>query len=199
MATAGMLLAAGAGRRMGVPKALLHQPDGTPWVRAAADVLRSGGCAPVLVVVGARAEEVEALLGTGAVAVQSPGWEEGMGASLRAGLEALTRIAPAPDAVVVGLVDTPGVTGDVVERLLEHASPTALARATYDGSPAHPVLLGRDHWAGVRAVSAGDAGARDYLAEHTDRVLLVECGDVGSGEDVDVPRIGSPARPPLRA
>ena len=58
-----------------------------------------------------------------------------------------------------------------------------LARAAYDGVPGHPVLLGRDHWAGVNAAATGDRGARDYLA--TADVVLVECGDLASGRDVD--------------
>jgi CTP:molybdopterin cytidylyltransferase MocA len=49
--------------------------------------------------------------------------------------------------------------------------------------PGHPVLLGRDHWAGVVETSTGDRGARDYLASH--EVALVECGDLATGADVD--------------
>jgi molybdopterin synthase catalytic subunit len=88
----------------------------------------------------------------------------------------------------VALVDTPGVTADVVRRLVDAAparGEVALVRAGYRGLPGHPVLLGRAHWPGVTAAARGDAGARDYL--HARDVLVVECGDVGSGEDVDVP------------
>ena len=49
--------------------------------------------------------------------------------------------------------------------------------------PGHPVLLGRDHWAGVAATATGDAGARDYLRGRD--VTLVECGDLATGRDVD--------------
>ena len=68
----------------------------------------------------------------------------------------------------------------------------ALVRATYDGRPGHPVLLGRDHWHGVLETATGDRGARDYLA--TNMVLLVECGDLASGVDVDSPTFGQPRR-----
>jgi CTP:molybdopterin cytidylyltransferase MocA len=61
--------------------------------------------------------------------------------------------------------------------------PDDLARAAYDGVPGHPVLIGRDHWAGVVETATGDRGARDYLAAH--EVRLVECGDLASGVDVD--------------
>ena len=51
------------------------------------------------------------------------------------------------------------------------------------GRPGHPVLLGRDHWAGVIETAVGDQGARAYLAPRD--VTLVECGDLASGHDVD--------------
>ncbi len=197
---AALLLAAGAGRRFGVPKALLRDAAGVPWVESAARRLVLGGCSPVLVVVGARAAEAAALVPPGLVpprdVVEAAGWPEGMGASLRAGLVALGRRAPAADAVLVGLVDTPGMTVDVVRRVAAavELGPSVLARATFDGVPGHPVLLGRDHWAGVRAAATGDAGARDYLRGRA--VHLVECGDVGSGADVDT-RAALVAVPPI--
>jgi CTP:molybdopterin cytidylyltransferase MocA len=197
---AALLLAAGAGRRFGVPKALLRDDDGVPWVERAARRLVHGGCSPVIVVVGARAAEAAAVVPPGLVpprdVVEAAGWTEGMGASLRAGLVALSARSPAPDAVLVGLVDTPGTTVDVVRRVAAAAGqgPSVLARAAFDGVPGHPVLLGRDHWAGVRAAAVGDAGARDYLRGRF--VDLVECGDVGSGVDVDT-RAALVALPPI--
>jgi CTP:molybdopterin cytidylyltransferase MocA len=188
-AVVGLLLAAGAGRRMGRPKGLVRDPDGTAWVTRSAEVLTAGGCSSVAVVVGASAAEVAALVPPWATVVEAPDWDEGMGASLRAGLGALS-VSGGREAVavVVGLVDTPGVTSDVVRMLVAQArsaGPGGLTRATYDGRPGHPVVLGRDHWAGVVASARGDAGARGYLAGRD--VVLVECGAVGDGRDVDEP------------
>jgi CTP:molybdopterin cytidylyltransferase MocA len=56
------------------------------------------------------------------------------------------------------------------------------------------VLIGREHWAGVRAAARGDAGARDYLRDRP--VRLIECGDVGTGLDVDT-RAALVAVPPI--
>ncbi len=168
---------------MGGPKALVEL-DGEPLVRRAVRVLAEGGCAPVLVVLGAAADEVAALLPAGVRAVVADGWVEGMGASLRAGLDALA--AAGVDAAVVHLVDLPGVTAGAVRRLGAVAGPDVLARAAYDGRPAHPVLFGRAHWAGVRAAATGDAGARGYLAGHP-ALQLVECGDLATPDDVDTP------------
>jgi CTP:molybdopterin cytidylyltransferase MocA/GNAT superfamily N-acetyltransferase len=185
----GLLLAAGAGTRMGQPKALVVGDDGTPWLHTALRTLREGGCRRVNVVLGAAAEDAALLLATAPVAhedihvVVAADWDEGMGASLRAGLAALDGRA---DAALVTLVDLPDVNARVVRRVVAAATgPASLARATYGGRPGHPVLIGRDHWEGVRDTATGDQGARDYLAAR--EVLAVECGDLATGQDVDRP------------
>ena len=181
---AGLLLAAGAGSRMGMPKALVHDERGS-WLQRGVEVLRQGGCDPVVVVLGAAPEAAD-LLDDSVTVVVAEGWADGMGASLRAGLASVADLGP-PDmtSVVVSLVDLPDLVPEVVSRVVGAAGAAAgtLARAAYDGVPGHPVLLGRDHWAGVAAAATGDRGARDYLA--TADVVLVECGDLASGRDVD--------------
>jgi CTP:molybdopterin cytidylyltransferase MocA len=181
---AGLLLAAGAGRRMGRPKALLRDMQGVPFLSRAVGELLEGGCADVTVVLGAGVDQARALLdAVAAEVVVADDWQEGMGASLRAGLAALR---PGSSAALVSLVDLPDVTAAVVARLLaEPVTSRSLARAAYDGVPGHPVLLGRDHWQGVAQGASGDKGARDYLAPR--QVRLVECGDLASGRDVDTP------------
>jgi CTP:molybdopterin cytidylyltransferase MocA len=182
VSVAGLLLAAGAGRRMGMPKALVRDDTGEPWVVRGVRTLRAGGCDAVTVVLGAAAAEAAPLLeGTGATYVVADDWADGMGASLRAGLSSLD---PDVECVVVSLVDLPDVGPPVVRRLRGlGAGPASLARAAYDGVPGHPVLLGREHWDGVMATATGDRGARDYLASRD--VTMVECGDLATGHDVD--------------
>ena len=182
---AGLLLAAGGGRRYGMPKALVEL-DGRRFVESSAAVLREGGCAPVVVVLGARAEDVRAEADlAGYTVVDNPQWTTGMGSSLRVGLTALSELDGDVDAVAVLPVDVPGVTAAAVRRVLAHASPTALVRATYAGLPGHPVLIGREHFSGVYESATGDVGARDYLRDH--RVSRVDCSDIATGVDVDRP------------
>ena len=187
MSLHGLLLAAGAGTRMGTPKALMRDDDGTSWLLRSVAVLREGGCDAVTVVLGAEAERARALLDRGQVrAVVADRWAEGMGESLRAGLTA--QVASDAAAVLVSLVDLPDVSADVVRRVAgAGADHDLLARAAYDGVPGHPVLLGRHHWAGVADAATGDRGARDYLSTHD--VVLVECGDLATGRDVDSPTL----------
>ncbi|GAA1531377.1 nucleotidyltransferase family protein [Nocardioides humi] len=186
----GLLLAAGAGTRMGMPKALVRDDDGRSWLTRSVQVLRDGGCAGVTVVLGAAADEAEGVLADGPAdlaaveVVRAHAWEAGMGASLRAGLRILADHDG--DAALIHLVDLPDVTAEVVARVLAEGAGSgtaALARASYDGVPGHPVLLGRDHWEPVAESAAGDRGAREYLAAHDP--LLIECGDLATGADVD--------------
>lgn len=193
MSVAGLLLAAGAGRRMGTPKALLRDERDVPYVDRALGRLLDGGCDLVTVVLGAAADEVRAILDEDGWCVDpavdvvvAEDWAEGMGASLRAGLSALAVGRDDVTAALVSLVDLPDVDEAVVARVLAADDRSdSLARASYDGVPGHPVLLGRDHWAGVVETATGDRGARDYLRDRD--VLTVECGDLATGRDVDTP------------
>lgn len=188
--TTGLLLAAGAGRRFGQPKGTVEDAHGA-WVARAARALLDGGCGDVLVVTGAQAEQVEALLAGQPDTITTTRcgtWEQGMGESLRSGLIALaTRGRTVPEQALVHLVDLPDVGAEVIARVLDSAGDgtAALARAAYDGRPGHPVLIGRDHWQSVLDRARGEAGARGYLRAVPP--VLVECGDLAGGVDVDEP------------
>jgi nicotine blue oxidoreductase len=182
---AGLLLAAGGGRRLGGrPKALLEH-RGRPLVEYAVGALRAAGCTRVHVVLGARADAVrERARLDGCVLVDNPEWEHGMGSSLRAGLGSLA--GTGARAALVSLVDQPGIGPRAVARVLAaHQDDTSLVSATYDGVRGHPVLFGAAHWAGVAASATGDRGARAYLKEHEAAITLVECGDVAEPYDID--------------
>ncbi|KQC37052.1 GNAT family N-acetyltransferase [Frankia sp. ACN1ag] len=191
---AGLLLAAGAGRRMGRAKALVELGGETLAARGVR-LLADGGCAPVVVVVGAAADEVGAALAALAAAgprlVRAEGWAEGIGGSLRAGLEALA--GTGAHAAVVTLVDQPGLTAAAVRRLIDAAAPAAAYRryaaltATYRGRPGHPVLLRRAVWADVAGLARGEVGARAWLRAHPDAVGRVACDGLGTPADVDTP------------
>ncbi|MEU9962134.1 nucleotidyltransferase family protein [Streptomyces sp. NPDC050982] len=182
---AGLLLAAGGGRRLGGrPKALLtHQ--GHPLVEHAVGTLRAGGCTRIHVVLGAAADAVrERALLSGCVLVDNPEWAQGMGSSLRAGLDSLA--GTGVRAVLVSLVDQPGIGPEAVARVhAAYASDETLAAAAYDGERGHPVLFGARHWAGIAATATGDRGARAYLKAHEEEIVLVECGDVAQPYDID--------------
>ncbi|MCC5579435.1 nucleotidyltransferase family protein [Microtetraspora sp. AC03309] len=176
---AGLLLAAGSGRRMGAPKALVEF-EGERLADRGVRLLADGGCDPVLIVVGAVAVQV-----AGAVAVPNPDWATGMGSSLRAGLDALPGSAR---AVVIALVDQPLVRPEAVRRLIEaFRAGATVAVAAYGGAPRNPVLIAREHFAEVSALAEGDVGARPFLRARAELVTRVPCDDVGDPADLDTP------------
>ncbi|KUN31549.1 4-diphosphocytidyl-2C-methyl-D-erythritol synthase [Streptomyces corchorusii] len=182
---AGLLLAAGGGRRLGGrPKALLPY-RGRPLVEHAVGVLRTAGCERIHVVLGAAADEVrERARLDGCVLVDNSDWAAGMGSSLRAGLASLA--GTGVRAALVSLVDQPGIGPAATARVLGACEDeTSLVSAAYAGVRGHPVLFGAAHWAGIAQTATGDRGARAYLTAHEGEIRLVECADVAEPYDID--------------
>jgi nicotine blue oxidoreductase len=182
-----VLLAGGAGTRLGRgPKALLPC-RGVPLVSRLAGELRAGGCAGVVVVLGAQAARVRAEADlAGCTAVENPDWAAGMGGSFRAGVQA----TPTGHAVLVAVVDQPGLDRALVARLLRAHVPGRVAAAGFADDAGrlrrgHPVLFGPDQARAAAALAEGDAGARTWLARNPEVVDLVDCSDLSDGGDVD--------------
>jgi molybdenum cofactor cytidylyltransferase len=192
---AGVVLAAGAGSRFGRPKALVESPDGQSWLANAVRSLLAGGCFPVVVVLGAAADEAEAVLRSSFAeadsvrVVRAEDWQSGMAASLRRALAAARDLEPLPDAIAIVTVDVPSLGPAEVRRLTapepDAVGPDTLRQAVFSGRPGHPVVIGRAHWAALADSATGDVGARPYLVRHG--VRLVDCSDLGTGADVDAP------------
>jgi len=188
---AGILLAAGAGSRIGRPKALIDV-GGEPLAARGVALLRAGGAAPVIMVTGATAVTLP-----GVITVHNPAWRTGMGSSLAAGL---ATVPGQCSAAVVALVDQPLVGPLAVARLIAtHQAGAGVAVAAYAGQPRNPVLLAREHWPEVIALATGDQGARAFLRARPELITLVECGDTGRPDDIDtgadLARITSLLRP----
>lgn len=176
---AGVLLAAGDGSRLGQPKALVRI-GGQSLAERGALMLRAGGADPVIVVTGAAAVDLPAV-----VVVDNKDWRTGMGSSMAAGL---TAVPAGCAAAVLALADQPLVGPAAVQRLIAaFRAGAGVAVAGYHGQPRNPVLLARAHWAQAIELAVGDVGARPFLRAHPELVTLVECGDTGRPDDVDTP------------
>jgi len=175
----GLVLAAGEGRRFGATKQLAEL-DGRPLLAYAVEhALAVGALDPIVVVLGHDAAAVRA--GVPELehvdVVVADDWLEGQSASLRAGVAALGDV----DAAVVLLGDMPFVTPQVIAGVIGQAGHVA-ARATYDGEPGHPVLLGRQLLDRVGELE-GDAGFAPLLG-HV-RVTEFEAGHLADPTDID--------------
>lgn len=199
MSVLGLVLAAGAGSRMGGPKAVLDY-RGEPLITRAIRTAYAGGCDRVCAVLGAETERAAAYaVAAGAFVAVSEAWADGMGVSLRAGLNAIEDAAPDATAALVLLVDQPDITAAAVAAVLgarddsddsdsdDSDDETILAAAVYEGRRGHPVLIGRGHWAALRPTLTGDVGAREYLQAHRDEIILVPCDEVADPRDLDRP------------
>ena len=187
--TTAVLLAAGAGTRLGLgPKALLPF-RGRTLVEVLADVLLAGGCREVVTVLGADAAGVRAATDLSRHRViDNPDWATGMSSSFRLGVAA----AAPEDHVLIALVDQPGLSPETVSRLLASHRPGRVTSAAYRGPDGklrrgHPLLLDSSLRAGAAEAAAGDAGARVFLQAHPELIDLVDCGELSGGEDLDSP------------
>ncbi len=172
---AGLVLAAGGGLRIGTPKAEI-EIEGERFVDRAVRILKEAGCEKVFVVLGPWVGDV-----SGAVIIENPTWQEGMGSSLLAGLSVLSKDAEI-SAMVLTLVDLPGLTAAGVAKIIDH--PSDLVAATFKGEQGHPVKFGRRHWAAMAESVGGDTGAKGYLRGRHE-LALVEIGHICDGVDVD--------------
>jgi molybdenum cofactor cytidylyltransferase len=183
-----VLLAAGAGTRMGGVDKLLEPVDGVPLLRRTAAMLRSSRADRVLVVLDpSRPARLAALDGLGATVVENRRAAEGMGTSIAAAMAAL---GPDVDAVVLALADMPDVSAAHIDRLIAAFDPEegrAICRAaTESGTPGHPVLFGRRFFETLGRLE-GDMGARAVIADHQDLVETVPTPGEGAATDLDTP------------
>ncbi|RIV39962.1 nucleotidyltransferase family protein [Micromonospora radicis] len=182
-----MIIAAGGGRRIGGPEALLHQ-DGKPLVDQMIDTLTEAGCGQIVVVLGAAADQVRETADLGrATVVVNRAWGTGVGSSIRAGLAGIDD--DKVEAVVVVPVDMPGLTAAAVRRVTALPFPDVLVCATYNGLRGYPMLFGRRHWAGIATLASADVGARPYLLAHKDQIVDIACDTVADGSRVDTPEL----------
>jgi CTP:molybdopterin cytidylyltransferase MocA len=185
---AGVVLAAGSGTRYGVPKALSRAADGTPWLQLTVQRLLDGGCSYVTVVLGASAEEARLLVPSDprVDTVVEAHWTDGVGASLRAGMRRLKASAPpSVSAALITRVDLPDLPVAVVKRLVGAVSVTTLRHATVAGRPAHPIVVGRQHWPAFTRELRGDADGLAFLAARD--AAPIEAGDLWSRRGLTTP------------
>lgn len=186
MSEALILLAAGSSSRMGSPKQLLPY-RGRPLLRHAVETALEAGLSPVIVVLGARAEEIQpALAGLdGVEVVVNPDWSQGMGTSIQTGLAALGSRA---SGAVLALADQPLVTPQTLRRLVDfhRENGHGIVAASYSGTVGVPVFFARSAFPALMALSP-DQGCKGVILAHGSSAAHIDCPeaavDVDTAED----------------
>jgi molybdenum cofactor cytidylyltransferase len=186
---AAVVLAAGSSRRMGGANKLLTEIDGVPMVVRVVDALLASKAEGVLVVLGFEAQRVRAALeGRPVRFVENKAHTEGLGTSLRVGIDALDQ---GIDAALVALGDMPWIRPEHVDKLIDAFDPdgdSTICVPVHDRKRGHPVLWSARHFGEMRKLG-GDVGARGLLERHADAVLAVPIEDAAVLLDVDTPEM----------
>lgn len=190
--TGAVILAAGAGRRLGgAAKALLPLPDGTSFLAAIAVCARAAGVQPCVVVIGpphdrATAAEARRL---GLAVVHNPAPRRGMASSVALGFAYLAEHLATATAGLLWPVDHPRVQAGTVGAVIRACAPDSAVVPAYQGRGGHPAAFGRSLWPALRGCAAEPEGARSVLrrlaATAPERVVRLEVDDIGVVADVD--------------
>jgi molybdenum cofactor cytidylyltransferase len=183
----GVVLAAGASRRMGKTNKLMIPVDGTLMVARVVDALQDSGVEKVFVVTGYAPDEIRgALAGHDVEMVHNPDYEEGLGSSVRTGVSA---VGDDVDGVLIALGDMPWVGTDVISRLLDAFSPDgelSIYIPMFGRKRGNPVLWGSQHFLELRQLS-GDVGGKALFHKHPEAICYVDVQSAAVHIDVDTP------------
>jgi molybdenum cofactor cytidylyltransferase len=168
---AAVILAAGNSSRLGQPKQLL-QFHGQTLVQRIVDAAEEAGCSPIVVVIGSDKEKVaRELERTNAVIVQNSNWNDGIGTSIRIGVQRLIDIVPNVGAIVLLVCDQPLVDSHTIEQLIALGENTkkAIVASSYAGTLGVPAVFDRSCAEELLALDDG-SGAKPIIFSNHDRV-----------------------------
>ena len=181
---ASVILAAGESSRLGQPKQLLEF-RGKTLVRLAVDAAIEANCSPVIVVTGdAHAEVKNALAATNTILVQNSQWTQGVGTSIRVGIQHLIDNAPGVDAAVLLVCDQPFVDCDLVRGLIVMHSETGkpIVASAYADTLGVPALFDRSIFQELLRLD-GHLGAKTIILSN--RARVAEFSFPKGGVDID--------------
>ena len=192
----GLVLGAGASRRLGPPKQLLPFCGTTLLGWVSAQVQRAGSLDEVVVVLGRAADEIRAQVDFGAArVVENPVFGEGCSSSYRAGIGALK---PHSDAIMIILGDMPGITTEIIDRVGEawREGEAPIALCSYQGRKGHPMIFARSLFAQLVDLH-GDKAAWKLVDANAALVQEVHFNlpfpeDINTPEDVERVLTGRP-------
>ena len=193
---AAIILAAGPSSRLGRPKQLV-EVDGRSLIERALDAANGAGYEPVLIVIGANHRQIVARIQkSGAEIVRNVDWKQGLGSSIRAGIEQLLKEYPQTSAVLLTVCDQPLVRAQHLRRLINFRRETGrpIVCSRYAKTVGVPAIFGREFFGEL--MQLGEHGAKQLLLSHPDQsaqITLPEA-ELDIDEEADLERLDSRKR-----
>ncbi len=167
-----IILAAGSSSRLGKPKQNLVYKGQTLPQRAIATAAASV-CMPVIVVLGANEEVIKPTIENDTInIIHNPDWQEGMASSIRSGINALQKMEPKADSVILMLCDQPFVDAILLAQLVQKKSTKGIIASAYDDTTGAPVLFDAAYFDELLSLK-GHEGAKKLLLKYPDNVVTV--------------------------
>ena len=167
-----LILAAGESSRLGRPKQLI-QFRGRSLIRRIVDAADEAGCAPIAVVIGSDGKKMAPELErTRAAIVENKDWRNGIGTSIRAGMQNLVECGRDLDAVILLVCDQPLVEKELIEQLIAcygEAGKTIIA-SSYSGTLGVPAFFDRSHFEELLTL-ADDSGGKSIIISRRESVV----------------------------
>lgn len=186
MNTAAIVLAAGSSSRLGQPKQLVVH-CGESLVRRAIRAAREVNSNPIVVVLGAQADQLRTTLeGLEITRIRNGDWQEGIASSIRAGVGYLVDNAPGIDSAFLLACDQPFVDDVALQHLLDLrlTSGKPIVASFYEGTYGIPALFDRSCFADLLKLK-GDYGAKRLILSHPAQVAAIEFPNAAI--DIDTP------------
>lgn len=184
---AGIVLAAGEGRRFGGAK-VLASLDGRPLLQHVLDTCAAARLQPLIVVLGPDSASIdESIRWRTELRITNPDPGLGLSSSIRLGIAALFRAQPLPTSVLIVLGDQPRLEpaqiAQIVSVPFDPGRPVVVPRYA-DGEPGNPVRIEREGWSLVDELE-GDRGLAQLFERRPELVRFVDVP--GTNPDVDTP------------
>lgn len=187
VAIGAILLCAGQSQRYGPENKLLGDYKGQPLICSALQTLRALDVEEKIVVTGFEASKITPMVREFVIETcYNPNFKEGMGSSIRTGVQALSFHL---DAYLIMLGDMPSVTVGLCNLVIDtfqSGNRQTLIRPSFGGQPGHPVLIPAHYRRNLIALQ-NDQGLRDIIACGQIPFKTIETADAACLYDIDHP------------
>jgi molybdenum cofactor cytidylyltransferase len=181
-----IILAAGSSSRLGQSKQLI-KVDGKTLLEKTTQAALDSGAHPILVVLGNQASAHRKAIETLPVnIVINEDWSNGMGSSLKEGLQRLLKDYPKTEGIIVTVCDQPYLTTNHLKKLISAYTNTSseIVASHYKDTNGVPALFSKTLFQKLLQLE-DDEGARKIIRQHdgTIEFVVFEKGEI----DIDTP------------